>query len=217
MALSIFHCLRLQLLAGSMKKLILFIVTFICGTCTCAPAAVALNLKVRAIYEKAAFSSQTFLPFVIFDVDGQPVRVVSVTMGQFRSSCGMVLDPYRPGLFLVKCVTPVEKVDFNIVVEVGGQVFQTTYGPIAIGNPYANLDLLKSGPPISDPDILLGQQLFGSHCISCHIAKRPPATTTVLKIKTAMKTVPNMQRASILKTLTDAQLEAIAKFLGTTK
>jgi hypothetical protein len=105
-------------------------------------------------------------------------------------------------------------VDFRIVLNVDGTVMATNYGPIEIHSAYQDLKVMDTGGPVSDPQAVLGQQLFGSYCVTCHLANIPPRTTTVAKIRSAMSSVPAMKAATNIKGLTDTQLTAITKFLG---
>ncbi len=173
-------------------------------------------LTIRGLYERSSYTVNTTLPFVIDSRNGQEVKILRVEMANIKGACGMRIDPFRANVFLVRC-SSAGQVDFRILLELGSSTFETFFGPISIDNFQDNLGSTGSGSPVDDPEIFKGQQLFGSYCVRCHLVERPHASTTVADIKSAIRTVPSMRQDAQLRTLTEANLELVRKFLGSRK
>lgn len=156
-------------------------------------------------------------------VPGQllPLRVTGSVpeTGRFRGAhitsdggqdCRVMRDPFRREIFLLKCARP-ERLTIEFAFELDGNVYRRAIGPIEVKSPDPNF--VVETPTTPTPG-LTGQQLFSSHCVSCHNPPASKARRNAAAIANAIQTNSQMRAIPSLAELTPAELSAIAQYLG---
>jgi hypothetical protein len=170
-------------------------------------------VQIRPLYSPSARIPGALLPFRVEGTAtvGGKVDRVSVASNTAGVDCRVMKDPYRPLILLVKCVDEGE-VMLNVRVLNGYQAYNVSFGPIEVKKPAADLVVVEPLPP--DPKILAGRQLWIANCVGCHTDARAKSGRSVAQIKNAIDTQTDMVGATYLKSLSTADLDKIAAYLG---
>lgn len=167
--------------------------------------------QVISLYDQKSRLPEALIPFKLAGSGS----ILSVAMVSPEPGiCHVMRDPFLANIFLLKC-----RVETNATVLIkatngGSQIFEISYGPIEIKKPFANVVVIAPDVPITNPDALRGQDLFGSYCLDCHKPYQKPDRTTN-QIKSAIQSIGQMRNNPIykLETLTADDLKKIEAYL----
>lgn len=182
-------------------------------------ASMALGqLQVQPLYEADAFIPNTFIPF---QVKGEgETKITYATLTSSKDVCKLIMDPYSPDVFLIKCLSPVTHLTLNLSVIEKGRLVSVDFGPLAIRVPFDGYEVVPPKDPTDDTDLLEGKQLFSARCLNCHNPPTSKRNASASDINRGIANEPFMNGAKVgqggvdLKDLSASEVEKIEKYLG---
>lgn len=169
-------------------------------------------LKIESLYQSDGLVPGELLPLRVSGTVPAAGKLRSVIARPVGSKdCRVMRDPYRTDIFLLKCSAAAQlSVEFSF--ELNGDIYRRTIAGLEVKVPNPNFVIDDTKPP---GDELNGQQLYSTHCLSCH---NPPASKggrPATAISNAIQNNSQMRVIPTLTALTSAEIIAIAKYLGT--
>lgn len=169
-------------------------------------------LDIRSLYPAEAWVPGQLLPF--------RVSGTVPAHGRFRSAnitsnagqdCRVMRDPFRADIYLLKCAQP-ETLTIEFAFELDGNIYRRSVGPVTVQKP--GEEFVIDGGGNDDLNALAGQQLFSSHCASCHNPPTSKARKSASTISAAIQNNSMMRNVPTLRALTAEEIDQIATYLG---
>jgi len=194
---------------------------FIILTILLSLSAQAENVSLIPIFSTANWIAGLNIPLRVSGLEVVPSALISfeVVSGSLKTEdCRFMQDPYIPQNFLLKCVSD-GTISIRVILKTAstlqpnGNPIQLNYGPLVIKK-IAGLKLPSPGGGGGgeiDPDLIAGQELFTSNCLSCHTktAKQGRSSAQITDAITA-----NMGGMGTLTGLTSLQINQISKYIN---
>jgi len=184
--------LQFELLAGVVRasKLSAMIVVF--SLLGAAAHAVESTVRVQALFNSDALVTKFLLPFRLTNL-AQNSDVISFRVLSAAEDCGLMRDPFRGEIFLLKCERPASpRLEFTL--NQTGHPVIIHFGPIAVNGADGGTAPLPTPTPTPTPlptGGVAGKNLYNAHCSGCHPGVSKSGRSR-FQIDSALSTVSSM-------------------------
>jgi hypothetical protein len=196
--------LQFELLAGDVMNLRFAALVILIALLGAVAEAVESSVQVQTLFNSDAFLTKFLIPLRLRGL-GQNSDVISYRLLDATEQCGLMRDPFRGEIFLLKCERPAApRLEF-VLNQTGTRVI-LNFGPIAVNGADGAIAPMPTPTPTPTPPPspgAAGKAVFTLRCVSCHSVASALSAPSRALIDQKLATIPGMIPLRPLLTATD--------------